>query len=96
MSVWNGCRTENGSIEAEASYEVDVRIDVNEIVVTYAEEDRSTNVVWRGKNNGDGHFELKCPEQNGHATLHRFPEGKFLEGFWKEGEYVGFWRIWLK
>jgi hypothetical protein len=48
---------------------------------------------YRGKDLGVGHFELHCADRQGHATLHRAPNSRILEGYWQEGGYRGFSRI---
>ncbi|MHB1643403.1 MAG: hypothetical protein ACYCS8_12220 [Acidithiobacillus sp.] len=71
---------------------VEVRIDEREIVVSYEDDDGV--VIYRGNNDGSGHFSLEAPERNGRASLHRFiPNGNFLEGYWIEGGSTGMWRI---
>ncbi|MBU2807576.1 hypothetical protein HF285_04675 [Acidithiobacillus ferrooxidans F221] len=70
----------------------EVRIDEREIVVSYEDDDGV--VIYRGNNDGSGHFSLEAPERNGRASLHRFiPNGNFLEGYWIEGGNRGMWRI---
>ena len=71
-----------------------VRIDEKSIKVSY--DDYEGNAIYRGKNDGSGHFELNCPEKDGHATLHMFKNGKFLEGYWVQSGGRGFWRIQLR
>lgn len=78
---------------ADEGKECEIRIDKNEIVVSY--EDEGVFVIYKGKDEGNGHFVLQCPERQGMATLHQIPKGKFLEGFWIEEGYKGFWRITL-
>lgn len=69
----------------------EVRIDEREIVVSYEDDDGI--VVYRGPNDGSGHFSLEAPERNGRASLHCFKNGNFLEGYWAEGGARGMWRI---
>ena len=73
--------------------ECEIRINGNEIVVSYKDDDEV--VIYKGKDEGHGHFVLECPERKGKATLHQIPKSKFLEGFWIEEGYRGFWRITL-
>ena len=102
MPVWPHSEMTTAYFDASEAVEGDrceVRIDESEIVVSYQEDDERngfTHVLYQGKNIGDGHYKLTCPERNGEATLHRFPDGKILEGYWKEDGYRGFWRIYLK
>jgi hypothetical protein len=72
------------------NYPCVVKIDENEILVEY--EDAGIQ-QYRGKNRGDGHFELLSPELGGKASLHMFPGDTLLEGSWVESSYRGMWRI---
>ncbi len=76
---------------AEEGDECEIRITEKEIVVSY--EDDGEYVIYRGADEGHGHFVLECPERRGKATLHQIPKSQFLEGFWIEDGYKGFWRI---
>ncbi|MBW2622955.1 MAG: hypothetical protein JRD68_08615 [Deltaproteobacteria bacterium] len=78
---------------ADLNEECEIRIDNQKIVVSYKDEEGM--VVYKGNDTGCGHFELKCPERNGRATLHQTPQSKILEGFWTEGGEEGFWKITL-
>jgi hypothetical protein len=69
-----------------------VRISRGGIAVSYADEGE---VVYEGTEDAPGHFRLACKAVNGRATLHRFPDGDMLEGFWTEGGNRGMWRIQL-
>lgn len=74
---------------------IEVRIDESEIVVSYEDEDGI--VIYRGNNDGSGHFALNAPERDGKASLHRFPpDGNILEGSWVEDGARGMWRIELR
>lgn len=53
------------------------------------------NYQYTGMDHGSGHFELALADGDGGATLHRFPNSKLLEGYWKEDGVEGFWRIHL-
>jgi hypothetical protein len=73
---------------------IEVRIDENEIAVSY--EDNDGIVIYHGNNDGSGHFtlEFNAPGRNGRASLHRFlPDGNILEGYWIEDGSMGMWRI---
>lgn len=97
MALWENCKADfynqngTGVYLGVAGY--DVRIDENDIVVSYKDDDG--HVVYRGVNNGDGHYELAAPERDGHATLHQLPGSDILEGFWIEGGERGMWAIFL-
>jgi len=71
----------------------EVKIDGDEIVVSY--KDEQGRVLYKGREKGQGHYILECPERRGKASLHRFPEEKFLDGYWVEEGTRGFWRIYL-
>ena len=79
---------------ADEAEECVVRIEGDVIEISY--DDEEGNVIYRGKNDSSGHFELTCFERSGRATLHMFKDGKFLDGYWIEGGYKGFWRIELR
>ncbi|WP_078198935.1 hypothetical protein [Cupriavidus necator] len=67
-----------------------IKISDEEILVEYEYDGVQQ---YRGRNNGDGHFELVAPELKGRASLHMFPGSSILEGSWVEGSYRGMWRI---
>lgn len=46
-------------------------------------------VCYRGKNNGDSHFDLTAPNKKGLASLHCFLNSHFMEGYWQEGDVRG-------
>jgi len=95
MTIWKNCTvdtlffSDQPAVTHEPGYQV--KIDENEIVVSY--QDDGEWVEYRGKNKGDGHFQLSCPDLKGEASLHQFPQGKILEGFWIEDGIQGMWRI---
>ena len=97
MTVWKNCTVdslyynEDPASTKESGFQV--KIDDAEIVVSYQDDDGW--VEYRGKNKDDGHFQLTCPDRNGEATLHQFPNGNILEGFWVEAGTRGMWRITL-
>lgn len=68
-----------------------VRLSDTSIEVSFDDDEGA--VCYRGKNNGDGHFDLKAPERDGTASLHCFPGSHVLEGYWQEGGVRGMWRI---
>lgn len=96
MAIWKNSLMVSAFLDSARAFIDDpcqVRIDQKEIVVSYEDEDVDGIVVYKGKENGTGHFELFCPEVNGKATLHMFEGGNILEGYWQESGYEGFWRI---
>ncbi|MCL4500874.1 MAG: hypothetical protein M1438_03335 [Deltaproteobacteria bacterium] len=80
---------------ADEDDECIVRIEDGKIGISYDHEDDG-NVIYKGKEEANGHFELKCESPKGQATLHRFPEGLLLEGSWVEEGFKGFWQIKLR
>jgi hypothetical protein len=78
----------------EYDWECSVRIDEEMIVVEYSDDQGI--VVYRGSSSGQGHYRLQKDGGRGDATLHRFPGGKILEGFWIEDVQQGMWRIRLE
>lgn len=76
---------------ADTNEECEVSIESGQIVVRYLADDGFIEYV--GHEIGDGHFELLCPDINGKASLHQFPGGKILEGFWIEDGERGMWRL---
>ena len=76
-------------------WKCEITIINNEITVSY-EEDDDVHILYKGSENGDGHYQLKCHQRNGNATLHRFPKSRILEGYWNEDGYTGMWRIQLE
>lgn len=78
--------------EAAESHPCEVRImDDGEIVVSY--ETDSDFVLYKGEEQGAGHYLLECEEPQGRASLHRFPDSLILEGYWEEDGLKGMWRI---
>ena len=73
-----------------------MRIDKKDIVVTYEEEDESLRVIWKGKEEGTGHFHLRKSDNRGESSLHQFKGSQYLEGFWKDLGAEGMWRIALR
>lgn len=98
MQVWSKCTAEVLYYDAEPAVTNEegyiVRLSDETIEVAYDDDDGP--VCYRGKNKGDGHFSLSAPEREGKASLHRFPDSNFLEGYWLEGGVRGMWRISLK
>jgi hypothetical protein len=97
MQTWSSCTADiyyndgSPSVTDDACYIV--RIDDDNVEIAY--DDCEGAVCYRGKNTGDGHFELTAPERDGHAVLHRMPGSIHLHGYWKESGYQGMWRITL-
>jgi hypothetical protein len=96
MEKWTNCRLDTLYYDntADIDDECEVTIDGSYITVTYGYDGEMLSYF--GEMKGEGHFELKAPTVNGHATLHRFNGGRILEGYWVEDNgYKGMWRITL-
>lgn len=93
MPVWKKCTMDVLYYDGEADIDCpcEVKIEKKEIVVSYIDDDIPT--LYRGKEKTNGHYELESPKANGKASLHRFENGKILEGFWVEDNDRGMWRI---
>lgn len=93
--VWSNSKMDtfyyDGAADTDSPCEV--RIDGNEIVVSYEGDDGP--IIYKGQAMGVGHFELRSAAVDGRATLHMFEGGKSLEGFWVEDGIEGMWRITL-
>lgn len=98
MTIWKNCTVDVLFYDETPAYIGEdgyiVRLLDDAIEISY--DDVEGAVCYRGKNNGDGHFDLAAPERNGRASLHFFPNSHFMEGYWKEGDVRGMWRIHLK
>lgn len=71
--------------------EVRINDESGEIAISYESDDGYT--VYSGIESGDGRYMLECKEAQGKASLHRFPNGPILEGYWEENGLKGMWRI---
>lgn len=97
MSNWKQALMDTayyGEDSAAVNEECEVLLEDGKLSVRYEDEDGW--VTYSGKENGEGHFDLFCPERDGRASLHCFPASALLEGFWREEGARGFWRISLK
>ncbi len=98
MTTWSNCTADilyydgTPTDTNDAGYIVRLTDDMIEL----AYDDDEGAVCYRGKNNGDGHFDLTATERAGRASLHCFPGSHFLEGYWQEERCRGMWRIQLK
>jgi len=98
MNTWKCCTAdilyydESPTITKDEGYIV--RLTEESIEVAYDDDEGA--VCYRGKNSGDGHYQLTATERNGRASLHCFPGSNFMEGYWHEGDSRGMWRIELK
>jgi hypothetical protein len=89
MSTWKNSSAD--TYTKGEQFACEVRITTFEIVVSY--ETGQGAVTYQGKEVAPGHFELTCEEIDGKASLHRSPDGEWLEGWWSEGQDEGMWRI---
>ena len=90
------CETYFSSADPMTEFEVELRLDDTELVISYEDEDAQGSprvVIYRGKNTGDGHFELLASGVDGRATLHRHPKHDVFEGTWIEEGAKGMWRL---
>lgn len=98
MDTWKRCTADILYYDGRPAVTKDegyiVRITEESIEVAYDDDDGA--VCYRGKNTGDGHYQLTAAERNGRASLHCFRNSNFLEGYWHEGDSRGMWRIELK
>jgi len=94
MVNWKSSKMISGYFDDDDD-DCQVVIDGARIAVSYEDERGLVNYV--GNQVGTGHWVLRAAERGGEATLHQIPNGRYLEGFWKEKEegYQGFWRIQL-
>lgn len=82
--------------DAMTEFEVELRLDDQELVISYEDEDSQGKpliVIYRGRNSGDGHFELRADGVEGRATLHKHPKHEVFEGTWIEEGAKGMWRL---
>lgn len=98
MKIWKNCiadilyySSDSATMRNEGYI---VSLSDNDIKVAY--DDERGAVCYHGKHHGDGHFELTAPERDGRASLHRFPNSNYMEGYWLENNVQGMWRIELK
>ena len=95
MQIWKNCIVDTLYYDAEPATVNDsgyiVHLSDESIEISYDDDEGA--VCYRGKNNGDGHYDLFAPERKGHASLHCFPNSHFMEGYWQEGDERGMWRI---
>jgi hypothetical protein len=74
----------------EALVDIPCKIDISNSLITVQYEN---SPGYSGKEIGQGHFHLTCPELSGSATLHRFENSNVLDGYWVEEGVRGFWWI---
>jgi hypothetical protein len=84
------------SDEGLDSFDGEVAVDGSAVSVSYDAD--GYQVVYKGKEVEQGHFQLWChdPDIDGEATLHAFSGSRILEGFWRErksGWGEGMWRV---
>jgi hypothetical protein len=100
MSIWANSRMETfyGSEDTLETDRCAVTIEDGRIKVTYDYDGGQSNPdveVYNGIEMAPGHFNLASEDGLGKASLHRFPDGLILEGWWHETEDEGMWRIFL-
>jgi hypothetical protein len=72
----------------------EISIGDGRISVTYEYEPAKFQ-IYEGSEMGDGHYNLKEQGGDGRASLHCFPDGRILDGWWTEDSGEGMWRIHL-
>jgi hypothetical protein len=87
MQLWKNCTADILFYDETPAYINDEGyiVRLSDVSIEIAYDDDEGAVCYRGKNNGDGHFDLAALERKGRASLHFFPSGHFMEGYWQEG-----------
>jgi hypothetical protein len=92
MTVYKNAKCDTYCSEGvEQHVPLEVKIENGSIAVSYKED--GILVVYEGRENEPGHFELERRGISSKATLHRFHDDDVLEGSWREDRYEGMWRI---
>ena len=86
------CLYEDGGERQDVPCEV--RIQGGELILS-CKGDHGP-VIYRGTEEGEGHYRLAAPSVAGRGTLHRVLGEDLLEGSWTEGGHSGMWRIQLE
>jgi hypothetical protein len=81
-----------GDCETLETDPCEVTIGDGQISVKYEWEPGQLQ-TYQGPEVGDGHFNLTAMVDEGKASLHRFPNGRILDGWWTEEGNEGMWRI---
>jgi hypothetical protein len=94
VQVWKNCSIDT-LYYTDRPADVDEKGSIVRLTDDYLEVayDDGGPVVYRGKNNHDGHFNLIAPEVKGKASLHFFPNSNIMEGYWIEDGVQGMWRV---
>jgi hypothetical protein len=79
------------AFEVDTDWPCEVCIDEEMIVLKYDGE--HGRLTYRGHSDGAGHYHLQADGFQGKGTLHRFPGGRTLEGYWCEEGKRGMWFI---
>ena len=97
MTIWKGSTvtTYYGSKDSLDTGHCVVSVEDGHITVAYDYHDGEQLVaeVYEGTEIGSGHFKLKSRDGRGEASLHCFPNGRILNGWWREDSQEGMWRI---
>ena len=96
MTIWMNCLCDiyyqdDAPALRDPGYQI--RIDADELVISYESEDGWVN--YKGKDLGGGHYALVADTVEGRGMLHRAPESDILEGCWEENGAFGMWRLYL-
>lgn len=95
MSIFKNSTMETfyGSDDGVGEADCEVRFQGGEIIISYATDDGHD--IYRGIEEGAGHYRLTRDGGGGKATLHRFAGDDVLDGYWIEDRSTGMWRITL-
>ncbi|MBN9424288.1 MAG: hypothetical protein J0I91_17740 [Candidatus Accumulibacter sp.] len=80
----------------EAWLRVPCKVTIEGEMISVSYDIDGVNYRYAGRELAPGHFELSLDNGNGRASLHMFPNSKWIEGYWVEDGAEGFWRIFLK
>ncbi len=69
-----------------------VRLEEGRLTVFYMGTE-TQEYAYIGGEKGQGHYDLRCSEDGGRASLHAFPGSTFYEGFWTVNGDSGMWRV---
>jgi len=96
VAVWSGCTVEildEGGRALFRDGDCDVQLEGGELLVCYWDE--AGAVVFAGRADASGGYELWCRSRPRRAALRASPGGAGFEGSWREGDARGTWRIHL-
>lgn len=101
VKLYRHCPITDYLAEGLDNYHGDIRFEGNKAVLSYTTDDNE-RMVWDCIEEGPGHYICKAKgvDLDGVGTMHRFPKGTILEGYWEikseDGINSGMWRISLR